>query len=239
MVSAVFSSSHCSKKWCVDHYGLKGDDIPVLHTGIDTERFSPRAVRKFEDPTIVFVGKLVPNKGVHTLVEAACKLAEDIPRLRLRIIGSGTEKEKEKYVKIAEGRGFPELVDFVGFVSQEDLPNELSKCHIFASASEYEGGPGFVAIEAMACGLPVVVCSGSGADEEVKDGETGLSVPPNNVERLTEALGSLLKNESLRESMGEKARMHTVSNCDSGDCIKRIESFYQNVIFNSGVEESK
>src|ERR1043166_6960952 len=65
LADAVFSSSHCSAEGCAREYGLNRQAIPVLHTGVDTKLFSPRATPKPERPTIVFAGKLVRNKGVH------------------------------------------------------------------------------------------------------------------------------------------------------------------------------
>jgi glycosyltransferase involved in cell wall biosynthesis len=224
LADAVFSSSQCSADWCAKHYGRKRDEIPVLHTGVDTELFSPRAVPKAERPTIVFAGKLARNKGVHLLAEAACRLATEFPGLHLRLLGRGDQKIVDELRSLT--REFPGLLDLPGFIERNALPEHFSQAQVFAAPSEYEGGPGFVYLEAMACGLPVIACAGSGAAEVVRDGENGLLVAPREVESLVEALRSLLHDNVQREKMGNFARQFVLAEADSRVCIKKLEAFY-------------
>lgn len=224
LADAVYSSSQCSADWCAKHYDRKRDEIPVLHTGVDVEQFSPWPVPKAERPTIVFAGKLARNKGVHLLAQAAVKLADEFPGLHLRLLGRGNKKSEEELKALT--RDFSGLLDLPGFVDRAGLPEHFSRAHVFAAPSEYEGGPGFVYLEAMACGLPVIACAGSGAAEVVRVGENGLLIPPQNVEALTEALRSLLKDTARREQMGRAAREFVVAEADSRACIKKLEAFY-------------
>ena len=225
---AVFSSSQCSIDWCVKHYGLQRARVPILHTGVDTELFSPRAVPKAKRPTIIFAGKLARNKGVHLLIEAAVRLAKEFPGLQLRLLGRGDEKILNELRGLAGG--CPDLLDLPGFVDRTALPEEFSRAYVFAAPSEYEGGPGFVYLEAMACGLPVIACAGSGAAEVVRVDENGLLVPARDVEALAAALRLLLADGSRREKMGEFARRFVLAEADSRVCIKKIEAFYAAVV---------
>ena len=227
LADAVFSSSKCSADWCAKHYGRQRDEIRVLHTGVDTELFSPRAVRKAERPTIVFAGKLARNKGVHLLAEAACKLAPEFPGLHLRLLGRGDQKIIGELQAIT--RELPDLLDLPGFVDRAELRDHLSRAHIFAAPSQYEGGPGFVYLEAMACGLPVIACAGSGAAEVVHPGENGLLVPPRDVDQLVSSLRSLLGDTAARERMGKQAREYVLAEADSRVCIRRLEAYYSSV----------
>ncbi len=206
LADAVISSSKCSADWCARHYGVKRDHIPVLHTGVDTQLFAPRSTPKARRPTIIFAGKLARNKGVELLVEAACRLGGEFPELHLRLLGRGEPKMVEELKRAAQNSGYPGLLDLPGFVNRNQLPEEFSRAHVFAAPSQYEGGPGFVYLEAMACGLPVIACEGSGVAEIVRHGENGLLVPPHDVEALTAALRSLLRNAEQRQAMGEFAR---------------------------------
>ncbi len=237
LADAVFSSSRCSAEWCAKHHGLKSDDIPVLHTGVDTELFAPRAVAKASRPIIVFAGKLARNKGVHLLVEAACELAREFPGLHLRLLGRGEPRVIAELQSRAQSTGLAELLDLPGFVERAQLPEHFSRAHVFAAPSQYEGGPGFVYLEAMACGLPVIACEGSGAAEVVRHGENGLLVPPQNVEALVAALRELLRDSAKRQAMGERARSFVVAEADSRVCLKKLEAFYAAVA--SGKAESK
>lgn len=229
LADAVFSSSKCSADWCAKHYGVKREEIPVLHTGVDTELFSPRAVPKAKRPTIIFAGKLARNKGVHLLVDAACELAREFPGLQVRLLGRGEPKILNELKNIVQAASAPDLLDAPGFVNRTELPEHFSRAHVFAAPSEYEGGPGFVYLEAMACGLPVIACAGSGAAEVVRQNDNGLLVPPRDVEALTAALRSLLKDNLQREKMGGFARRFVLAEADSRACIKKLEAFYAGV----------
>lgn len=229
LADAVFSSSACSADWCAKHYGVKRERIPVLHTGVDAKLFSPRAVPKADRPTIVFAGKLARNKGVHLLVEAACELTREFPRLHLRLLGRGEPKIVEELRSRAQAAGLPDLLDLPGFVDRAELPDHFSRAHIFAAPSQYEGGPGFVYLEAMACGLPVIACAGSGAAEVISPEQTGLLTPADDVGALTGLLRRLLSDEKLRADIGERARRYVLEHADSQACLKRIESFYAEV----------
>jgi len=229
LADAISSSSQCSAGWCVRHYGIDGSKVPVLHTGIDTGLFYPREVAKSNRPTIIFVGSIRHNKGVDLLVEAACRLAKDYPDLQLRILGRGeTPLIKELKNKTAKA-GYPDLLDFPGFIERKELPLHLSRAHVFAGPSTYEGGPGNVYLEAMACGLPVLACSGSGASDSLVDGKTGFLVPPGDLNSLTNQLGALLSDSTKRETMGINASQYVLSEANSKDCLKRLESFYVSV----------
>src|SRR5262249_36131465 len=90
LADAVFSSSRCSAEWCARHHGLDVGRVPVLHTGVDTKHFRPGQA-KAERPTVVFAGKVARNKGADVLVEAACRLAREVPGLRLELLGRGDD----------------------------------------------------------------------------------------------------------------------------------------------------
>jgi phosphatidylinositol alpha-1,6-mannosyltransferase len=229
LADAVFSSSACSVDWCARYYGLASEKVPVLHSGVDTQLFRPDAAPKEVRPTIVFVGKVQPAKGVDVLVEAACELAREYPDLLLRIVGAGEPDFVQTLRAQSEVHGLTHLLEFPGFVPTSDLPAHLSRAHVFAGPSVYEGGPGFAYLEAMACGLPVVACDGGGAAEVVRHRETGFLVPPQDVGGLAAALGTLLASPELRRTMGDRGRSFVRAEADSAACLRRLETFYRMV----------
>jgi glycogen(starch) synthase len=239
LADCVFSSSECSADWCARHYGLDRDSIPVLHAGVDTAHFAPRNGPKSERPTIIFAGKVVWNKGVRELVEAACELAGEVPDLRLRLLGRAPKEVAAALNARASDRGLPRLLEFVDFVPHEALPDHLSRAHVFAGPSRYEGGPGFVYLESMACGIPVIACAGSGAAEVVRPGENGLLVPPGDVAALTEALRQLITDPGAAAAMGRRARDYVLREADARVCLPRLESFYAEVADRYGLRTEK
>jgi glycosyltransferase involved in cell wall biosynthesis len=130
--------------------------------------------------------------------------------------------------------GADDLLEFCGPVEREQLPSFLSAADVFIAPSIYEGGPGFVYLEAMSCGLPVIACQGSGSSEAVIDGETGLLVPPNDLEALAGAAGRLLRDPEAAQAMGARGRQYVERHADMRECMRRLEAFYQGVINRSG-----
>jgi glycosyltransferase involved in cell wall biosynthesis len=238
LADAVYSSSECSAQWIHKFYQPQKDNIPVIHSGINTKTFAPQPVEKNDNPTIIFTGKIVQNKGVQELVEAAANLAKEFPGLQLQLVGRGEENFIKELRQKAVALGAANILNLPGFISKEDLPRMLSKAHVFAAPSYYEGGPGFVYLEAMACGLPAIGCSGGGVDEIIFSGENGILVPPQNISALEDALRKILSDKKLLESMGVNARNYVLKECDSTDCIKKIEKFYASVISSRNIDKN-
>jgi len=226
LADLVISSSKCSADWCVRHYGLEPSQIPIWHSGVDTEHFRPQSVERATRPTIVFAGKITASKGVDSLLDAACLLVPRYPDLSLRLLGRGDDRFVEQLQSIARNQGCPDLLDIAGFVHRQDLPRELSRGHVFAAPSIYEGGPGFVYLEAMACGLPVIAAAESGVSEVVTDGENGLLVNSGDLESLVVALDSLLRDEARRLAMGNRARRYVEREASSNNAMQRLETHY-------------
>lgn len=230
LADAVYSSSACSARWIREYYDSSLNDIPVIHLGVDTVKFSPQPVPKNDHPTVVFVGKFVANKGIYELVDACARLHRDFPDLKLRMLGKAEDKTQLQLKGKALAYNAGNLLELPGPFDRARLPEELSRAHVFAAPSHYEGGPGFVYLEGMACGLPVVGCSGSGVEEIIRPGENGLLVPPKDVSALEQALRTILSDETARASMGAKARQYVLKQADGRLCVNRLEQFYKGVI---------
>jgi glycosyltransferase involved in cell wall biosynthesis len=229
LADAVFSSSRCSADWCTRAYGVARESIPVLHTGIDVTHFSPRPARADAPPTVIFVGRVTESKGVTTLVEALLQVVGRVPGVQLKLVGRAEDEYRERIQQMAVAAGCPDLIEFAGYKDRSELPEVLSTAQVFAAPSMYEGGPGFVYLEAMACGLPVVACAGSGASEAVSDGVDGFLVPPGHSDALAERLLQLLTDRSVRSTMSAAARTNAVAHANSVTCLAGIDAFYQTV----------
>ncbi len=204
------ATAQIASKFC----GVREDAIEIVHCGVDAEQFS--AVGRQVDvdrPTILFVGSMVRNKGPDILLEAVLKLRAKHPRLKLLLVGEDDKPLALEMKEKVRQAGAEANVEFRGFVPLTELPNYYRSAAIFCSPAEFEGGTASVYLEAMACGCPPVVSTAGGGVEAVIHGETGLLVPPKDIDATAAALDTLLSDEPLRRRMGVAGR-------------QRIESYF-------------
>jgi len=239
MADGVYSSSFCSAEWVRKYYDPGRKNIPVIHLGIDTGVFTPQPEVKNKRRTILFAGRIVKNKGVEELINATINLANEFPDLQLLVIGRGEENYVKQIKTKLTKSGKHNLVYFSSFIEKKDLPAEFSKAHIFAAPSYYEGGPGFVYLEAMACGLPVIGCSGSGVEEIITPGVNGMLVPPKDQLALEDAIRQMLLNKDFMDLMGSNARKYAIENADHRKCLKKLEEYYHSVVNRHTSEKKK
>ncbi len=155
-------------------------------------------------PTVLFVGRLEPRKGLAYLVRAFLRLKPSFPRLRLLVVGRDDKHQQEKMMAMVPPRLRPDLL-FVGAVPQQDLPSYYASADVFCAPSLGGESFGIVLVEAMAVGLPVVCSNISGYRDLVRDDHEGLLVPPRDPEALAAALAALLDNPARRAALAEVA----------------------------------
>ncbi|MHB8573845.1 MAG: glycosyltransferase [Dehalococcoidia bacterium] len=186
--------------------------IAVAPCGVDTELFRPldreAAKRRLElsgAPVVLYAGRIEPLKGIDIVMEAIASLDEPRP---IFVVAGGDRHstvELTRLKAIAGRLGITDRMRFVGAVAQTDLPGYYSAADVCVVPSYYESF-GMVALEAQACGTPVVASRVGGLPGVVRDGETGYLVPWRCPEPFAERLDLLLQNPALRESVGAAAR---------------------------------
>jgi glycosyltransferase involved in cell wall biosynthesis len=216
-------------------YGVPREAINVVHCGVDAEAFRPSDERELVErrPTVLFVGNIAGNKGVQTVFEAVLRIRAKYPDVQLQIAGEGDEGLLRKLRWRARTERAEANVQFLGFVDRSKLPELYRGAHVFCSPAQYEGGVANVYIEAMACGCPVVASTAGGAPEAVVDGQTGLLVPPEDVEAVATALARILGDAPLRRWMGEAGRRRAEDYFAMDKYILRVLATYQKAIDNS------
>jgi len=235
LADAICSNCGWNSDWAAKRHGLRRERIPTIHAGVDTDLFSPRQdVLKEERPTIVFVGRITKKKGCDLLVKAACKLAVEYPDLQLWLIGRVLADSFQDELR-ETARAFPNLLRFCGHIERQDLPAYLCRAHVFGFAPVFETGPSNACLEAMACGLPIIITRVGGMPEMVVHEETGFVIPPGDLEALVVALRRLISDEALRANMGKRARDYTINTYDRHKCLRRMEAFYKAVA--NGVDD--
>lgn len=180
--------------------------VRVLPCGVDHHLFRPdgpaeaRARRPYR---LVAVGRLVERKGLGTIVAALAEL----PDAELVVAGGpcrsqlGEDPEAERLTALARRYGVADRLHLRGSVARADVPVLLRSADVVVCVPWYEPF-GMVAVEAMACGVPVVASGVGGMVDTVVDGVTGVHVPPRDPRRLARAVRGLLDDAALRASLG-------------------------------------
>lgn len=192
----------------------------VIPPGVDVSHFYPipsdeakmYVGLKPEDRMILFVGRIEPLKGVDTLLEAmSCLQMKESRPVHLAIIGGdpaaspeAMNAEMARLQNLCEALGLDQTVIFLGMRDQDKLPYYYSAAEVVVMPSHYESF-GMVALEAMACGTPVIASEVGGLAYLVRDGETGFTIPTESSEVLCEKLSLLLNDRELHDSMSRRA----------------------------------
>jgi D-inositol-3-phosphate glycosyltransferase len=196
-------------------YGAGDQRVSVIPCGVNLDRFQPRdraaarAALGLPAPdggqVVLFVGRLEPLKGVELLIDAVAELEDSAPLL---LIVGGDDRAAVYQAALrarAAAAGIEARTRFVGAVAQELLPDYYSAADVCVVPSYYESF-GLVALEAMACGVPVVASRVGGLVGTVRDGETGFLIPWRCPQPFADKIDLLLSNEELRRSLGAAAR---------------------------------
>jgi colanic acid/amylovoran biosynthesis glycosyltransferase len=185
------------------------EKLRVIHVGIPIGQFTDdgAARREQEVPTVLFVGRQVPEKGQGVLLEAMRLLAERGVRARATLAGEGAARADLE--RLAEQLGVDSLVSFPGAVGQDDIHDLYARAAIFCLPSFAEGVPGTL-MEAMSMEVPVVSTRIAGIPELIEDGRTGLLVSPGRADELADALERLLTDAELCRELGRAGREKVV-----------------------------
>lgn len=193
--------------------------IVIIPPGVDVGHFYPipaEEAKEFIGVTpceqmLLFVGRIEPLKGIDTLIQALAIMRQRGVYVCLSVIGGEVENEQAaantemtRLKNMREQAGVSDLVTFLGKRSQDTLPYYYSSAEAVVVPSFYESF-GMVALEAMACGTPVVASHVGGLAFLVQDGITGFTVPSDDPEALASRLTDLVTNPELRQEMGAQA----------------------------------
>lgn len=195
-----------TSRWLTETWDIPHERIYV--NPISPVRLVPDpSVQKSEHPTVLYVGRLAPEKGVDVLLEAFTDVAVHLPEAHLLIVGDGPERSAlqslASSLKLNE-----EKVTFVGAVTPDSLLPHYQRAWVVALPSRHESY-GRVILEAFASGCPVVATATEGARSLIRNAIDGFIVPRENVSALAERLLFLLRNPGVAEKMGIQGQAAT------------------------------
>jgi glycosyltransferase involved in cell wall biosynthesis len=203
---------------------LVRNGVPAPPPG-DPDRIRSELGIEAGQPVVVTVGFLRSEKAYEVLIEAAAQIAPSVPGLRVLIAGGGPEEAKLQ--ALIDDLGLGEVVTLLGI--RGDVPDLLAAADVAVCCSDFEGGP-LAVMEYMGAGLPVVATRVGGLPELVRDGETGVLVPPRDPAALADALAGLLAEPARREALGAAGRKLRDDEYGIDSFIGRLEALYERLL---------
>ena len=222
------------KEWGLRLNIGKPNKYVTIHDGIEIEKFKANInidEKKKElgikpgEKVVGVVAKLWEGKGHETILEAAPQVIKEIPDVKFLFVGEGYLRNKlEKQVR---KMGLSDRVIFTGF--RTDIPEITATFDIALLVSLFEG-MGRVLLEAMVLGKPVVATKVGGIVDVVRDGETGILVPPGDADTLAKAVITLLKDRELAQRMGEAGKRRIDERFTAKRMVEKISEVYKKLI---------
>ena len=195
-------------------YGISPEKVSVIPAGVDTDIFYPVPKLKArvglglpDKETVMYAGRVEPIKGLDILLDSF-KILNETRDVHLVVVGGSLsgDRELDALRQRSKQLGILEKITFTGSVNQSELGRYYSAADVFVLPSHYESF-GLVALEAMACGTPVVASRVGGIPSFVDDGETGYLITWRSAEPFADRIEMLLENLDLRNFMSERARV--------------------------------
>lgn len=200
--------------------GLPSESVLTIHNGVPDER-PATAARPRRGPLIGAIGRLEPQKGYDVLIHALAQVED----ATLVLVGDGSERSALE--QLAGRVGVADRLHWLGW--SDDARSYLGTFDVFAFPSRFEGFP-LAVLEALLARRAVVASDVGSTAEAVRDGETGLLVPPEDPAALASAISRVLDDRELRRRLGEQGRRLVLDRFTAGHMARRFESLYDELL---------
>lgn len=227
MSDRIICNSEEIRQYLLKRHSVDSSRVEVIPNGVDTDFFTPDYSQKDSVPTVLYLGRMVKIKDPMNALQAFYLLSQRMPEAKMIMMGNGRLRlSLEEYVQAHE------LADRVEIrAGSTDVRPFLRKSWLLVVSSVSEGLPNVI-LEAMSSGLPVVATAVGGNPEVVRQGITGLLVPPKEPQALADAMLMILSDYALCESMGTSARRIAVEDYS----IKTITGSTQKVLLDAAYD---
>lgn len=179
-------------------------EFMVIPNGVETERFTPVNRPENSKVRILFIGRLIPRKGLQRVIQVLPQVRTLVSRpFEVEVVGTGTYQNALD--EQARNLGVSELIRYAGIVPYDQLEKSYQNADIFVLTSLSEGMPAVI-LEAMGCGLPIIASDVGGNNELVHEGENGYLISGDDADLLAKRLVALIEDADLRKRMGSKSR---------------------------------
>lgn len=238
-VDAAIAISSIIKKNLLETTTIPKEKIHLIHNAIDLEKFNPQLFNKLtirknlniEEDKIVFthISRLSPGKGQDIVLKALNEIKEEIQNSIFLFVGSAQSDEKDyelNLLKLVDEFNLNSIVRFLGF--RTDIPEILSITDVFLFPSFGEAF-GISLVEAMAMGIPSIVCRADGVLDILIENETSLTFERNDYKSLANLILKMSNDKNLRESLGKKS-LNRAQEFSSKNYIQKVSALYLKLI---------
>ena len=222
----------CATSHTIKDYIHKVVNFPVsvIPFGIDTDVFKPKEVSSLFKSTDFILGSIKPVEklyNIDVLIKAFALLLSKHANLKLLIIGEGTALIELK--ELSKSLGVYQNIVFTGRIPHSEISNYYNMLDVLVNISEYESF-GVSVVEAMSCGIPVVVTNLGGLKEVVKDDSVGLKVNVADVDATIAVIERLINDKELYNKISVNARKHVIENYNWDDNLKQMITEYSKLL---------
>ncbi len=232
----IIVTSNSMKGEICNHFKMPGKDVDVIPNAIDVEKYNVGADRwavrrRFgvgdHEKMVLFVGRLVPQKGVEYLIRAVPRIGWRFPDAKFVIVGEGWMRGHLEWLADRSGQHW--RINFTGFISDDDLVALTKSADVMVVPSVYEPF-GIVALEGMAAGVPVVVSQVGGLAEVVEHDKTGVYVYPRSVDSIAWGVERVLSDSGYRDWLVKNAYTTVQSRFSWQAVAKQTVEVYKRVL---------
>ena len=225
-LKSVVTVSSASATDIATDFGVKPEAISVMHLGVDTEMFRPLPAIAREPYRLMTTASAdAPLKGLSHLLRALAVLRPDYPDIRLTLVGR--PKPDGETQRLINALGLADCIDCCKGISHEAMVEKYARATVAVVPSMYEGF-GLPAVEAMACGVPLVSTSGGALAEVVAD--AALVVSPGDGDALAQQIKRLFDDASLRDEYASRGLQRVEQHFCWERCAERMEAYYRECI---------
>ncbi len=218
--------SEASRKDIANDFSLHSNRLDIVHNGIDTAVFRPLPEIQREHCTVMATASAdTPLKGLDYLINAIAQLADELPNLKLIVLGK--LKADGDTAKLIKRLGVSDRITFYSGLSSEEVAGLYARATCAVVPSIYEGF-GLPAGEAMACGVPVISTDGGALPEVV--GDAGITIPTRDASAIASAIRVMLDDENLRSRLAQRGRQRILEKFSWAVAAEQMEKLYRRII---------